>query len=222
MGIAQRIGIPAIVLLLAGGVLLGPEAANLIKPDSLGAVLTPLVSLAVGIILFEAGMTLDFAGYKTASKVIQRLLTVGTLITWLGTTAAIYYLIGIDVETALLAASLVIVTGPTVILPLLKRIRVIPRVHHILQWEGVLIDPIGVFVAILCFEFLTSGSGIDAAADFGLRIVVGVLVGLVGGFVTYFVLKKRLAPEHMVGVATLACAAFTFGLSEMLIAESGL
>src|SRR5690606_23960036 len=109
-------------------------------------------------------------------KVIQRLLTVGTLITWLGTAIAIYFIIGTSVEMALLSASLVIVTGPTVILPLLKRIRVIPRVHHILQWEGVLIDPIGVFVAILCFEFLTSGSGMNAALDFALRMVVGIVI----------------------------------------------
>lgn len=222
MGVAQRIGIPAIVLLLGGGILLGPEVIGIIQPDSLGSVLTALVSLAVGIILFEAGMTLDFAGYRTASKVIQRLLTVGTLITWLGTTVAIYFIFGASFDLALLAASLVIVTGPTVVLPLLKRIRVIPRLHHILQWEGVLIDPIGVFVAILCFEYLTSGSGMHAATDFGLRIIVGVFVGLVGGFLTYFILKKRLAPEHMVGVATLACAAFTFGLAELVIAESGL
>ncbi len=222
MAVAQRVGIPAIVLLLGGGILLGPEVFNIIQPASLGPVLMPLVSLAVGLILFEAGMTLDFAGYKTASKVIQRLLTIGTLITWVGTTAAIYYIIGTQIETALLSASLVIVTGPTVILPLLKRIKVIPRVHHILQWEGVLIDPVGVFVAILCFEFLTSGSGMAAATDFGLRVVVGVGVGLFGGFVTYYILKKRWAPEHLVGVATLGCAAFTFGLSEMLIGEAGL
>lgn len=222
MGLAQRTGVPAIVMLLGGGILLGPEVIGLINPTSLGSVLTPLVSLAVGLILFEAGLTLEFSGYRTASKVIQRLLTIGTLITWLGTTAAIYFVTGVGIKTALLGASLVIVTGPTVILPLLKRIRVIPRVHHILQWEGVLIDPIGVFVAILCFEWLTSASQLGAAADFALRIVAGVLIGLLGGAVTYFVLKKRLAPEHMVGVATLGCAAFTFGLAEIIIAESGL
>ncbi len=222
MAVAQRVGIPAIVLLLGGGIFLGPEGLNIIQPDSLGPVLMPLVSLAVGLILFEAGLTLDFAGYKTASKVIQRLLSIGTLITWFGTAAAIYYIMGVQIETALLAGSLVIVTGPTVILPLLKRVKVIPRVHHILHWEGVLIDPIGVFAAILCFEFLTSGSGMTAATDFGLRLVVGVGVGLFGGFITYFILKKRLAPEHLVGVVTLGCAAFTFGLSEVLIGEAGL
>lgn len=222
MAIAQRIGVPAIVLLLTGGVLLGPEVLGFIQPDSMGSLLMPLVSLAVGLILFEAGLTLDFHGYKTASTVIQRLLSVGTLITWGGTTAAIYFIIGVPVELALLAASLVIVTGPTVILPLLKRIRVIPRVHHILQWEGVLIDPIGVFVAILCFEFLTSGSGWNAAMDFGLRMFVGITVGFFGGGLTYYILKKRLAPEHLVGVVTLGCAAFTFGVSEVLIGESGL
>lgn len=222
MGLSQRTGVPAIVMLLAGGILFGPEAIGLINPGSLGNVLAPLVSLAVGLILFEAGLTLEFSGYRTASKVIQRLLTIGTMITWLGTTAAIYFITNVEIKTALLGASLVIVTGPTVILPLLKRIRVIPRVHHILQWEGVLIDPIGVFVAILCFEWLTSANQLGAAADFALRIIAGVLIGVFGGAVTYFVLKKRLAPEHMVGVATLGCAAFTFGLAEIVIAESGL
>jgi len=222
MSIAQRIGIPAIVLLLAGGILLGPEVVGIIDPKSLGHLLSPLVSLAVGLILFEAGMTLDISGYKSASKVIQRLLTLGTLITWLGTALAIWLIKGTEPRMAILAASLVIVTGPTVILPLLKRIRVIPKVHHILQWEGVLIDPIGVFVAVLCFEWLTSSSQLGAATDFAIRIIAGVGIGLFGGIITYFILKKRLAPEHMVGVATLGCAAFTFGVSEMIIAESGL
>lgn len=222
MGVAQRIGVPAIVLLLGGGILLGPEVLNLIQPASLGPLLSPLVSLAVGLILFEAGMTLDLSGYRSASVVIRRLLTIGTLITWMGTAVAIHYIRGEEWRLAVVAASLVIVTGPTVILPLLKRIRVIPRVHHILQWEGVLIDPIGVFVAVLCFELLTSSSEMTAAKDFAIRLIVGVVVGLVGGGTTYVILKKRLAPEHMVGIATLGCAAFTFGLAEKIIAESGL
>ena len=144
MVLAKRLNIPGIVLLLFGGVILGPEGFGIIQPETLGPILNVLVAVAVGLILFEGGLTLDMEGYRSAPRVIRNLLTIGVVITWLGTALAIWLVLGLDPTFAVLAGSLVIVTGPTVIQPILKRIRLKWNLHNILHWEGVLIDPIGV------------------------------------------------------------------------------
>ena len=181
IAVAKRLGAPSILLLLAGGVALGPMGLAVVQPHSLGDGLRVIVSLLVGVILFEGGLTLDLAGYRRGSRVIKLLLTVGAAVTWLGTAAALWALTGFGFAHCVVIASLVIVTGPTVIGPLLKRVRVNERLHHILQWEGVLIDPVGVFIAVLCFEALALGRGGDALLDFALRIGTGLGLGVVGG-----------------------------------------
>ena len=151
VGLARRFQLPAIVLLLGGGIALGPDGAGLIKPESLGSTLGLIVKCAVAIILFQGGLSLDPAGYRRSPVIIRRLLTTGALVTWLGTAIVIYAVFRFDLVLCLLAGSLVIVTGPTVIIPLLKRIRLTERIHHILHWEGVLIDAAGVFIAVTCY-----------------------------------------------------------------------
>ncbi|MCF3651513.1 cation:proton antiporter [Synoicihabitans lomoniglobus] len=222
--ISRRLKLPTLVFLLAGGILCGPEGWGILEPDALGEFLPVIVSLAVGIILFEGGLTLDIKGYLTGSTVIKRLLSVGVIITWLGVTGIVKLFFPVDWSTALLAGSLVIVTGPTVIAPLLKRIRIQPRLHHILQWEGVLIDAIGVFIALLCFEWVTAQSGGEGEAllNFGVRAVTGLVFGGVGGWVIYLALKWRLAPDNMTNSFALALAVLVFGLSETVQAEAGL
>lgn len=212
--VARRLQVSAIVLLLLGGFVLGPEVLDVVRPDSLGTPLGALVSLAVGVILFEGGLTLDIDGYRSTPRLIRRLLTVGVLVTWILTALAVRLLFATPVPVALLAASLVIVTGPTVIQPLLRRIRVVSRLHHVLQWEGVLIDPIGVFVAILCFEYIQGFGGEAAVASLALRILTGAVVGLVGGLVVAQVLVWRLVPEDLVNGFALASALLIFAGAE--------
>lgn len=224
--LARRTGLPAIVLLLAGGVLLGPEVLGqhaLVRTEGLGNGLTVLVSLAVGLILFEGGLTLDREGFRAAPAMIPRLLTIGVAITWGGSAAALIFLLGVAPRYALLAASLVIVTGPTVIAPLLKRVRVQPRLHAILHWEGVLIDPIGVFCAVLCFEIVVGGVGGEAALlNLGLRIIGGLAIGAAGGLFLTWTVRRRVVPEDMINVFAFACAVFVFGAAEMVREEAGL
>lgn len=153
---------------------MGPEVLGVIKVDKLGDFLPVLVSLAMGLILFEGGLTLDLDGYRSASTLIVRLLTVGTLVTWLVAAACIWLVFGFELSFCLLAGSLIIVTGPTVIVPLLRRIRVIPKLHNILHWEAILIDFIGVFVAILCFEWVVDEQGSRALTNFFFGLVLGV------------------------------------------------
>jgi NhaP-type Na+/H+ or K+/H+ antiporter/mannitol/fructose-specific phosphotransferase system IIA component (Ntr-type) len=223
IGLARRIRVPSIVLLLLGGIALGPQFLGFIVPSHLGDGLKTVVACAVAIILFEGGLTLDLRGYRAASLVIQRLLSVGVLITWLLTAAIIWALFRQGLLFSLLAGSLVIVTGPTVIGPLLKRVRVDPRVHHILHWESVLIDAVGVFIAVLCFEWMSPEVGGGAAfVQFLGRIATGVGIGLAGGLIADQMLRRRWVPEEMINPFALAAALAVLGACELVFAESGL
>ena len=221
----RRLHIPSIVLLFAGGIALGPEVLGWIDPGSVGGGLETLIALAVAVILFEGGLTLDLDGYRRAPVVIRRLLTLGPLVTWLGTSAAVLLLFGLEPGMALMAGSLVIVTGPTVVLPLLRRIRIKERLHHVLYWEGVLIDAVGVFVAVLCYEWLMP----DVAhplwqplGRFGLRILVGIGLGAGAGFAVAFILNRLWVSKEHTNIFVLACALLTFGVAHVLLAESGI
>ncbi|MGK5092282.1 cation:proton antiporter [Deltaproteobacteria bacterium TL4] len=224
MILARYLKIPAIVPLLLGGVILGPEVSGIIHPETLGAGMRLLISLAVATILFEGGLTLNPAGFKQASNMIWRLLTVGVLITWWGTALSVYLLFNVSVNMALLTGSLIIVTGPTVINPLLRRICIKEKIHHILHWEGVLIDPIGVFIAILCFELLSldAVNAIDPYQQFLYRIGIGNFLGLVFGMVVYQILTQKWFPEEYVNIFVLAMALFAFGISDLIANEAGL
>lgn len=221
--ISRYIKIPAIVLLLLGGILLGPEFLGFINPDSLGKGLPLVISLSVAIILFEGGLTLHPKGLKETPRVIRRLLTSGVLITWFGTAALIYLLLNFPLNISLLAASLVIVTGPTVITPLLKRIQIKEKLFHILHWEGVLIDPIGVFIAILCFEWLSiEGNLFMHAGQLSMRLLVGIVIGYGGGKIISVLLQKEIIPEKQSNIFVVAGALFLYFLSEYITHEAGI
>ena len=224
MALSRRINVSAIVLLLTGGVVLGPEVFGLVKPDSLGEGLGVLVSLAVGIILFEGGLTLELSGFRAAPKVIPRLLTVGLVVTWLATAFAfwLFFHDQVTLGLCLLAGSLVTVTGPTVIAPLLKRIKVNHNLHSILHWEGILIDPLGVFLAILCFEWLIEQSGGVALGNFAMRTLAGLAIGCAGAALMLLLLRFRFFPEEQLNIGALGIAVGTFGAAELMLPESGL
>ncbi len=223
IALSRKLDLSAIVILLLLGMGLGPAIGwGIVDPQSLGNGLSVLISLAVGVILFEGGLTLDVSGYRSAPTLIRRLLSIGVLVTWLGVALAIGLIFRPGMPTSLLAASLVIVTGPTVIGPLLKRIKVNTQLHNILHWEGVLIDPIGVFVALLCFEWVTGAAGETVLANFILRLLGGLVIGVAGGLIVYGMMRYRLVPEEMLNLFALASAVFIFGLTELWISEGGL
>ncbi len=225
--LSRRLQVPAIALLLIGGVVLGQSCLNIVRPDVLGATLGPLISLCVALILFEGGLTLNLEGYKRASLIIRRLLTFGVLITWLGTAAVIYLLFHQDfgsdaIAMSFLASSLVIVTGPTVIAPLLRRIRIKQNLNDILHWEGVLIDPIGVFIAILSFEFIRGYGAGEVLVQFGFRAFVGLIVGGIAGFGSVFLLRRSYIPDDALNIFSVAVAVFVYDFCDYLVIESGL
>ena len=220
--LSRRLHLPTIVLLLIGGFALGPEWLGVLDPNALGDFLPMIVSLAVGLILFEGALTLDLKEFKQTSTVIKRLLTVGVLITWLGSALTAYIVFETSPAFALLMGSLIIVTGPTVIVPLLRRIRVQQKLASILHWEGVLIDTIGVFTAILCYEWVVEGGGAVAIPSFLIRVASGAAIGLIGGYSIHWVMKKNWVPDNIVNAFALASAMLIFGATELIKPEAGL
>lgn len=220
--IARRLKLSAIATLLIAGVALGPEFLGLIQPEALGGGLATIVSLGVAVILFEGGLSLDIRGYRQTSRTIKMLLSLGAAVTWLLTALLIWLLFRFSLSFSLLAGSLVMVTGPTVINPLLRRIRVNKNIHCILHWESVLIDPIGVFIAVFCFELVYQTGPVSALTNFGLRLLTGTTVGTAVGLVAYFLLKRAFIPEEHVTIFSLATALFTYGTCVWIMPESGL
>lgn len=224
--IADRLKIPAIVPLLFGGVLAGPEYLDLIDPNTIADELNTLIKFAVAIILFEGGLSLDPKGYKEAGGTIRKLLTLGVLSTWLGTSVVLFLLFDLSPMISLLGGSLIIVTGPTVITPLLKRVTIHTRLHHILHYEGVLGDPIGVFVALLCLEWVSVNATTTTSAapilDFLTRIFFGILLGVIGGIFMNFMVRQLRMQEEAVNLFVLSTILGLFGACEAIVPETGL
>ena len=146
--LAWRMKLPAILLLLIAGLLIGP-VTGIFNPNILfGDLLFPLISLAVAVILFEGSLTLNFAEIKTVRKNVKSIVTIGAIITWVITSIATHYLLDFSWSLAFLFGSMTVVTGPTVIVPLLRTVRPQAKLANILRWEGILIDPIGAIFRI--------------------------------------------------------------------------
>lgn len=221
------IKIPSILLLLLSGFLLGP-IFGVLNPDQLfGDLLFPIVSLAVAVILFEGALTLNFREIKGYGAVVTHLVSTGMLVTWIIISVATHYLIGLDWMLSFLFGSLVVVTGPTVIVPMLRILKLNSNLANILKWEGIVIDPIGATLAVLVFGFIESvqsntGGLIDIFITFMGIIAAGGITGLAGGLVLSFILRKHMLPEYLHNVFTLNLIFMVFAISNMLAHESGL
>ena len=225
IALADRLRLPSIALLLVGGILLGPEVLGMVEPNSLGGGLETVVTLAVAVVLFEGGLTLDIAGFRREPQVIVRLLTVGVAVTWMSAAAVVYIVYRPGIELALIAGSLVIVTGPTVVSPLLRRIGLQPRLHHILYWEGVLVDAVGVFVAVLCYEWMVASADqtlLTPIGRFGLRFAFGAGIGLGVGLALGEVLRRRWISEDHTNIVVLGGALLALAMANSLVHESGI
>jgi len=224
--VASHLRIPSIVPLLATGIILGPDGLRLILPRSLGEGLFPLVSLAVAVILFEGGLNLDLRRLRREGSAIRRLVTVGALVTVTGGALAATAIMGWSPRLAILFGTLVIVTGPTVIRPLLRNVPLRPRVATVLEAEGVLIDPIGAIVAVVTLQVvLTPGLDSFTAGFLGLlyRLGFGAGAGLLFGFAIVGVLRLRRAiPEGLENLVVIGTALVTFEVCETVLSESGI
>ena len=225
---AWWIKLPAIVFLLLAGIVLGPLTGWL-DPDALfGDLLFPIVSLCVAIILFEGSLTLRFDQIRDLQAVVRNLLTFGVMIIWAIIAVSTHYLLNFTWELSLLFGALMVVTGPTVIVPMLRTVRPNTKISNILRWEGIAIDPIGAILAVLVFEFILSGQGKGALSlghtffIFGKTLAVGTFIGAMTGYLLGLILRKHLLPEYLHNVATLTLVFAVFALSNHISEESGL
>lgn len=224
--LAWRLKLPSILLLLLFGFLAGP-ITGFLNPASLpNDILFPFVSLAVGIILFEGGLSLKVSELPANASVVFRLITLGAAATWLVGTLAAHYTVGISWPMSILLGAILIVTGPTVVGPLLRQIRPVGRVGTILKWEGILIDPVGAITAVLVFEAILHGELNQATGVIALGVLQSLVIGLVLGFAAAalltLVLRQYWVPDSLQNPVTLMILTAAFALSNVLSPESGL
>ncbi len=218
--------LPAILFLLIAGIVAGP-VLGLINPDTLfGDLLFPFVSLSVAVILFEGSLTLKFDDIRGHGKTVRNLISVGALITWLIIAYSTHYLINFPFELAFLFGAIVIVTGPTVIIPMLRTVRPNAKIANVLRWEGITIDPLGALLAVLVFDFIISGQQHNAigmiALIFGKIIFIGCSIGFLSGGLLGELLRKQLVPQYLRNVITLIAVSAIYVLSDAIEHESGL
>ena len=223
---AWRVRLPAILFLLIFGILVGP-VAGLLDPDALfGDLLFPIISLSVAVILFEGALTLKLSELKEIGSTVRNLVTIGALITWVITSVIAHLAIGFDYDMAFLFGAMVVVTGPTVIVPMLRTVRPVKRVADILRWEGIIIDPIGALLAVLAFDFYMASQSSDVFIDIlglFLKVVgIGAGIGIIFGFGLSHILRKHWLPEYLRSPFTLLMVFVAFALSETMLHESGL
>lgn len=224
--VARHLHLPSIVVLLATGVALGPDGLGWISPDALGAGLASFVSLAVAVILFEGGLGLDLQRLRAAATPVRRLVTWGALITMFGGGIAAQLILGWPPEQALLYGSLVIVTGPTVIRPLLRLVPVHARLATVLEAEGLLIDPVGAIVAAVALEVVvqrTVESFASGALGLVARLAFGAGAGLaIGGGLALLLRPARVIPAGLENLVVLGGGLAGFALCESILPESGI
>ncbi|MEH2440668.1 cation:proton antiporter [Nostoc sp.] len=222
--LAAYFRIPSIVLLLLLGILFGSDGLGLLHPQLLGSGLEVIVALATAIILFEGGLNLDLRELGRVSLSLQLLVTLGTLITLLGGSIAAHWLGEFPWNIAFLYASIVVVTGPTVVGPLLKQINVDRQVATLLEGEGVLIDPVGAILAFVVLDTILNGDAdpINAIAGLLMRLGVGAAIGGAGGYLMSLIFKRAdFLSFELKNLAVLAILWSLFTLSQMIRSESG-
>ncbi|WP_309387094.1 cation:proton antiporter [Cerasicoccus frondis] len=231
-----RLKIPAILLLLGTGFIVGPVTGLLNPDDVLGDLLFPIVSAAVAIILFEGGLTLKFSDLREAGVTIVRLVSLGVVMTWGLTFVLAKFFLGFNGMLSALFAALLTVTGPTVIGPMLRTIRPRGKVKYMAKWEGILNDPIGVILAVLVFEVLIAnqggghghghmedmGSGAIVMVGIAKTLAIGVVFSALSGGLLLGLVKLKLLPEFLHNFVVLALVLGSFGVSNHLQEESGL
>lgn len=227
--LAWRLRLPSILLLLAFGFLAGP-ATGFIDPDALfGELLFPLVSISVGLILFEGGLSLRLADLREIGRPLWNLITIGALITWVLGAGAARFILALDAGPALLLGAILVVTGPTVIGPLLRHVRPTGKVAAVAHWEGIVIDPVGAVLAVLVYEALAvaPATGPLAAAravlpQLGVTLVVGVAIGGAGALTALELLRRFWVPDFLQSPMLLMLVAAAFTASNLVQPESGL
>ncbi len=220
--VAWRLRLPAIVLLTATGLLLGPGLGLLHPSEQFGELLEPFVGFAVAIILFEGGLRLKLHDLDEAGRGVGRLCTVGLLLSWGLGTAAARLVGGLEMPVATLLGAILVVTGPTVIIPLLRQVRLQPRLSSLFKWEGIVNDPLGALATVLAFEVAVGGTAGGVAGRLGLALAGGGALGAAGGLLLGWTFRHGHVPQFQKAPALVAAVFGVFALGNTIQAEAGL
>ncbi|WP_299060510.1 cation:proton antiporter [uncultured Polaribacter sp.] len=239
--VAWKFKIPAILPLILIGLLVGPIASEFLSEDGSkwiepiwngtkglfpGDSLYYFVSLAISIVLFEGGLTLKRSEIRNVGPVITKLITVGSAITFFGAGIVAHHFFNLSWDLSFLFSGLIIVTGPTVITPILRNIPLKKDISTVLKWEGILIDPIGALVAVLVFEFISVGGGSGftktALIEFGKILLFGTTFGFTFAHALAYAINKKMIPHYLLNVVSLSTVLLVFVESEVFAHESGL
>ncbi len=225
--LAWVLRVPSILLLLIAGFLAGPVLHWLHPDQLLGPVLLPFVSLSVAVILFEGGLSLKFTEWRKVGKIVRNLLSIGVLVTWGLASWGAYAVLGWEPALSLLLGAILVVTGPTVIIPLLRHLRLSGKVGPALKWEGMMIDPIGVILAVLAFEAILAGelhggAAVPAIGGFFIRVLTGGVIGLAAAWIFVFMMKRYWIPDYLESAAALMFVLAAYALANQFFSEAGL
>ncbi len=221
--LGKLFNMPVLIFLLAEGIIAGPEVLKIFDPAVLGDGLMAIVSLCVAIIVFDGGLHIDVRAIRSIQKGVLRLVTLGVLITFVLATSISYAIVGIPLGVAAAFGALVTATGPTVITPVVRQIRVNHRVSKLLELEGVLNDAVSVILAALVFEFIISGiSGFEVVGFILHRAFLGMLLGSLSGLLLTRFLSSGVFSEQMVRIITFTMVITTFVIAETFGNESGI
>ena len=224
--LAWRVGLPAILLLLLFGILAGPVTGQF-DPDAIfRELLLPVVSLSVALILYEGGLTLRMAELRRVGPVVRNLVSIGALVTWAVASIAAYFVLDLELSMSVLLGAVLIVTGPTVISPLLRHIRPTGSVGPVLKWEGIVIDPIGALLAVLVFEAIVIGEAKEATLHVALGVVKTILIGgglgLAAAAIFTLASYRRWVADHLENAVSLMLVVIVFSVSNHFQHEAGL
>ncbi|SUM82047.1 cation:proton antiporter [Staphylococcus saprophyticus] len=223
---ADKIKWPSIVVMAIVGLLVGPIFGLINPQESLGQeVFSPLVSLAVAIILFEGSSNLDFRELKGISKAVIRIITMGAVIAWILGSMALHFVLGFSVTISLVLGGLFLITGPTVIQPLLKQAKVRKSVDSILRWESIILDPIGPMLALgafYVFQIVEQGFEIQIILSFALRFVIAIVIGFGASYLFMLLIKRDLIPQNLMPPIQLVFILLIFAICDEILHESGL
>jgi NhaP-type Na+/H+ or K+/H+ antiporter len=218
-----RLRLPAILLLLLFGMAAGPDGIGLVPTDAMfGDLLLPFVAISVAILLFEGALTLHLPELGAQFRIVAKLVSIGVAVTWVLAAAAAHFVLDLSWPLAILMGAVLTVTGPTVVLPLLRQIRPTGAGGAVLKWEGILIDPIGAVLAVLVFEALIDGGVSPAFIGIGKTILAGGAFGVLPALFLVLCLQRYWIPDHLHSASALTFALLGYQLANMFQHEAGL